>query len=180
MSIQLICSKILYVKIEKLLTEQNVSIDNSSPIALVESSAQQPDNKICVVFNPVDYVEACNIVIKYLQNDTAVLTSIAGFINNRYAVIDLKNILYIEAYGSTISCITANEKYILKKKLYFYENSLRPMGFIRINKSQIVNMMNVKEIIPWFNSRLVLVLKNNNELEVSKLYAKTIKEVLDI
>jgi len=51
---------------------------------------------------------------------------------------------------------------------------------VRINKSQLVNLRNVKEIIPWFNSRLVFVLESGKELEVSKLYSKAIRKILSL
>jgi two-component system response regulator LytT len=38
----------------------------------------------------------------------------------------------------------------------------------------------VKEIIPWFNSRYVLRLDNETELEVSKVYSKILRNTLKI
>lgn len=68
----------------------------------------------------------------------------------------------------------------MKKKLYAYEQDLVNHDFFRINKSQLVNLMAVKEIIPWFNGRLVLNMGDKKELEVSKNYAKNFKNLLGI
>lgn len=61
-----------------------------------------------------------------------------------------------------------------------YEKALKSSAFIRINKSQLVNILNVKEIIPWFNSRLVVSLTNKKELEVSRFYSKSLRTLLDL
>ncbi|WP_261800281.1 LytTR family DNA-binding domain-containing protein [Paenibacillus sp. PAMC21692] len=53
-------------------------------------------------------------------------------------------------------------------------------GFIRINKSQLVNLLHVKEIIPWFNSRYMLRMDNGAELEVSKMFSKKLRHTLNL
>ena len=83
-------------------------------------------------------------------------------------------------HGSEIKCYTEKETYYLKNNLQYYEDMLSCQGIVRINKSQLANIMNVKEIIPWFNARLVLVLKNNQELEVSKFYSKALRKTLNM
>ena len=95
-------------------------------------------------------------------------------------MIPVTRIYYVEAGGSGMLCYTDKETYYLKSTLLFYEGLLNASGFIRINKSQVVNLMNVIEIIPWFNSRFVLLLKNGRELEVSRTYSKELRRTLNI
>jgi len=52
-------------------------------------------------------------------------------------------------------------------------------NFIRVNKSYIVNILMVKEIIPWFGGRLLLKFSGSEEkIEVSRNYVKDFKQFL--
>ncbi|MNE63625.1 Sensory transduction protein LytR [compost metagenome] len=73
---------------------------------------------------------------------------------------------------------TRSNRYSVKETLQYYENIWAVQGFIRINKSQLVNLLHVKEIIPWFNSRYVLRMDNDAELEVSKMFSKKLRHTL--
>jgi len=53
-------------------------------------------------------------------------------------------------------------------------------GGRRLLTGQLGNIVHVKEIVPWFNSRYVLRLVNGDELEVSKTYAKRLRSALSI
>ena len=72
------------------------------------------------------------------------------------------------------------KKYRIKDKLYQLEEELAAEGFIRINKSEIVNILHIREIVPWFNGRLLLKLDNKREVEVSRSYAGNFKDFLGL
>lgn len=179
MDIQLICSDSMKEKMYRILSKAQIKIVDGAGIALVERGCELPSGRIAVVFDPIDYMEAVEILLRGPEYGQPVET-ITGFSNNRYSLIPVIRIDYIEAHGSEILCHSEKETYYLKSTLQYFEGLLNPSGFVRINKSQLVNMMNVKEIIPWFNSRFVLVLKNSRELEVSKNYAKELRRTLNI
>ncbi|MNT97295.1 Sensory transduction protein LytR [compost metagenome] len=86
----------------------------------------------------------------------------------------------MEAGADGLTAYTKSNRYTVKETLQFYENLWASKGFIRINKSQLVNLLQVKEIIPWFNSRYVLRMDNNVELEVSKMFSKKLRNTLHI
>lgn len=180
MHIALSCSEALKNKLQEIAADRDLFIVDDAGIVLVEAGFHQPPGKICIVFNGDDYLEAMDLLLKGVGEDTMKSAAIAGFHNNRYVVIDVGDILYIESDGSDIRCITKTRGCFLKKTLTYYEKTLYQKGILRINKSQLVNMMNVREIVPWFNSRYVLVLENQIELEVSRVYSKALRKALDI
>lgn len=179
MEVQLICSDSMKEKINRILLKTQMHIDVDAKIALVERGFALPSGKIAIVFDQVDYLEAIELLEREPEYGQPVDT-ITGFSNNRYSIIPLVRIDYIEANGAEILCYSDQETYYLKSTLQYYEGLLNSSGFERINKSQLVNILNVREIIPWFNSRFVLVLKNNFELEVSKNYSKKLRKTLNI
>ena len=180
MEIQLNCSDQLKSKIGDLIKNTHLEISSQSRIVLVERGFPQPEGCICLVFDLLDYNDVLDLLLSNEQREEFTGNTISGFSNNRYSLLSVKDIYYFEANSSRISCFTSKNEYAVKGTLLNYEESLRSRGFLRINKSQLANVMNVKEIIPWFNSRLVISMKNNVELEVSKRYSKELRNLLNL
>jgi len=180
MDIQLFCSEQIKEKMNRVFAKSGINLSADAKIVLVERGFEIPPEKLAIVFDPIDYMEAIELLNRDSESKQGGPDTITGFSNNRYRLIPIQVISHIDAHGSEIICYSEKEIYYLKNTLQYYEEALRVHGVIRINKSQLVNLMNVKEIIPWFNGRLVLVLKNNQELEVSRFYSKTLRRFLNI
>lgn len=180
MDIQLFCSEQIKEKMNQVLAKSGINLSDDAKIALVERGFEIPPEKLAIIFDPIDYMEAIELLNKSSESKQGGPDTITGFSNNRYRLIPIQDINHIDAHGSEIICYSEKEIYYLKNTLQYYEEALSLHGIIRINKSQLVNLMNVKEIIPWFNGRLVLVLKNNQELEVSRFYSKALRKFLNI
>ncbi|MGL5675275.1 MAG: LytTR family DNA-binding domain-containing protein [Cellulosilyticaceae bacterium] len=190
MKIQLCCSEDVKERLNKLAVSKGIIVEESSSIALVEKGYDLPEDKICVVFNTLDFREAFELIQednspseqcnKGEEIEISTKDVIVGYYQDRYALIKPREIMFIEANKNEITCVTSEKTYYLKQPLYIYERLLKEKGIIQINKSQLVNMVNVIEIIPWFNSRLVLLLKNNSKLEVSKKYSQMLRKAFDI
>ena len=73
---------------------------------------------------------------------------------------------------------------ILESKLLLkdVETRLNRSGFLRTNKSFLVNINMVKEIEPWFNDTFLLRMKHyeKEEVPVSRHYLKDFKTVMGI
>lgn len=181
MEVQLCCSEQIKEKMNRVFTKSGICISADAKIVLVERGFELPSDKLAVVFDPIDYVEAVELLLnKDCESMQVSPDTITGFSDNRYCLIPVEEINHIDANGTEIICHTGQKRYYLKNTLQYYQETLSRHGVIRINKSQLVNIINVKEIIPWFNGRLVLVLKNNRELEVSRFYSKTLRKTLNI
>lgn len=93
--------------------------------------------------------------------------------------VDLCEVYYFSSFQNLVRVITDVE-YYTDKKLYEIEEEYSKLGFIRINKSQIVNIRNVKKISPYIGSRLILVLSNGEQLVVTKSFMIIFKKFLGI
>lgn len=102
--------------------------------------------------------------------------SIVGRINESYELLKPEDILYIESFGHEIICTTINNVYRIKEKLYEIEAMFFKNGFIRINKSYVINKNHIKDIKPTFNSKFIITMKDNVVVEVTRSYYYKFKE----
>ncbi|HCU07842.1 MAG TPA: LytTR family transcriptional regulator [Clostridiales bacterium] len=178
--VQLVCSDKIYEKLSRELLKRQIDIVSDSSLVLVERGYDIPDGKISIVFDALDYMEASKLLSDGISRESNSIDAVTGFYQNRFAVILPKDILYLESGADGILCFTSQDHYSMKETLQHYETLWKEKGFIRINKSQLVNLAHVRDIIPWFNSRYVLRMDHGAELEVSRMYAKKLREALKI
>lgn len=69
---------------------------------------------------------------------------------------------------------------MIKDKLYELEEKLKQYGFIRINKSIIINVHEIDYIIPEIYNRYSIYMKSGIVLVLSRNYMKSFKEYLKI
>lgn len=167
-------------KIQKRIQGTNIEFADEGDYNLVEKGYDIPVSGISLVFNSIDYLEAVEFLINAMSDDGLGKkeTFLIGYNNEKYTIIKTEDVQYIETIDGSVKCITLNHVYYLNKPLYYYETMFEEEGFFRINKSQIVNLLNVKHVVPWFNSRLVLTLDQEIQVEVSKKYGKDLRKKL--
>ena len=178
--VQLLCSNKVYEKMKQELAKYQIDIKQDSDLVLVEKGYDLPSGKLSVVFEAIDYMDVIKLLVSGIRADTHYMNTLTGLSDNKFVVIEPKDVLYLEAGSDGIMAYIKSNRYSIKESLQYYENLWGVKGFIRINKSQLVNLLHVKEIIPWFNSRYVLRMDNNVDLEVSKMYSKKLRNTLKI
>ena len=102
-----------------------------------------------------------------------------GFLGQKddaYTLIAYQDIVYIEAFDHDVFLKTMSASYKIKEKLYEIALLLEDEGFVRINKSQVVNIKAIMSMIPSFNSRMNILMKNKDMLYVSRNYLANFKE----
>ncbi|MEX1135771.1 MAG: LytTR family DNA-binding domain-containing protein [Balneolales bacterium] len=93
--------------------------------------------------------------------------------------LDFHRISYLEADGKlTWVYGTENKKYRTDFPLNELETRLESHSFLRIHRSYIVNLEEVKKLEPWFNNGYRLQLNNGTELEVARRRAAKLKDQL--
>lgn len=95
--------------------------------------------------------------------------------NGRVDLLPYKEVYFIEAIGRDVYAYTEKDGYQLKERLYEFE---RFTGYCRVNKSTIVNLRMIKSIVPFINGKLLLLLNDEQEIEVSRKYMKEFRSLL--
>lgn len=112
----------------------------------------------------------------------------AGRIKPRYTIkvddkiilLDYESIIWISAAGnySEINS-TGNKKYFVREPLKQIESNLPQNQFVRIHRSTIVNIDQIKELLPRFRGDYTVVLNNKTKLNLSRRYKENLLNLLD-
>ncbi|TDT71942.1 LytTR family transcriptional regulator [Hypnocyclicus thermotrophus] len=185
MKIKLICDENKKENYIKKIIEKGFEIVENSKILLVEKGYENKiKNDIYIVFNENNFEKIFEL-IKIIQNQKIIRNEKFITVKNaeNFELIKYEKIQYFVADRNKIFCVVENNKkfYEVKEKLYYLEKTLDSKMFIRVSKSHIVNVLNIKEIVPWFNSKLIIKFKGTNKtVEVTRSYLKDFKKFLGI
>jgi len=95
-------------------------------------------------------------------------------------LIDARDVLYFESVDRQSFLYTESDVYELPLKLYEIEEMLFGVGFIRSAKSQILSIHKIAALCPDFGGRIEATMVGGEKLMVSRQYAKSLKERLEI
>ena len=90
--------------------------------------------------------------------------------------VPLRDIVLLEADGSSTRVYFGGHKPVLPRALTALETRLPADQFFRINRSQIVNLKCIENIEPWFSRSLRVKLKGGLEVEFSRRQALVFRE----
>ncbi|OJV20498.1 MAG: DNA-binding response regulator [Dyadobacter sp. 50-39] len=88
----------------------------------------------------------------------------------RQYFVAVNDIFYCEADGNYIHLFTATKKHTVHGTLGQMESQLDPSDFVRINRSNIVNLAHVKELESYFNSEFFVTMNNAARLKWTRFY----------
>ena len=90
----------------------------------------------------------------------------------------VEEIDWIESADNYVRLHVGRESHLLRETVNGLEKKLDPDRFLRIRRSTIVNIKQIKELHPLFNGEYAIILKNGNELTSSRRYRKNLSILL--
>jgi two-component system, LytTR family, response regulator len=98
--------------------------------------------------------------------------------NGRVVFIDLDNVDWIEAAANYVRLNIGKESYLFRETITRISERLDTNDFVRIHRSNIVNIHKIKELIPVNSGEYVVVLKSGKELSCSRGYRAALQEIV--
>ena len=92
--------------------------------------------------------------------------------------IPVVDLFYAESVDDRVFLYTAHDSYEIRIKLYELEELLKGRHFLRISKGMLVNLMKIASVRPALNGRFSAVLKNGEEVIISRKYVPALKQTL--
>ena len=95
-------------------------------------------------------------------------------------LVKIAEIALFEIVGNYTRVFFEDKKPLLYKSLNQIEEKLPETSFFRANRQQIVNTNYIENVVPWFNGKLKLTLKNGEEIEVSRRQSYIFKDKMSL
>lgn len=96
----------------------------------------------------------------------------------RITFIKVEEVDWIEAEGNYVRLHCGSESHLLRETLSGIEARLDPQQFLRIHRSQIVNIDAIKELKPLFRGEYVVSLHNGEELTLTRNYRDRLEQLV--
>lgn len=104
--------------------------------------------------------------------------SISGTKDDRIYEIPVTSIYYIESVDNKTFIYSSKDCYETTHKLYEFEQILKDRNFLRISKSVVLNIMKAESVKPALNGRFSCILRNGEEVIISRKYVNDFKELI--
>ncbi|MCB0373567.1 MAG: response regulator transcription factor [Muricauda sp.] len=95
-------------------------------------------------------------------------------------LVKIGDISLFEIVGNYTRVFFEDKKPLLYKSLNQVEEKLPEESFFRANRQQIINTNYIENVVPWFNGKLKLTLKNGEEVEVSRRQSYIFKDKMSL
>ncbi len=92
--------------------------------------------------------------------------------------LQVERIHWLEAARNYVKLHTDGGTYTLRGTIEGLARRLDPSRFVRVNRSQVVNLDSVKELQPWFHGEYRIVLKDGTRLNWSRRYLDRAADLL--
>jgi len=90
--------------------------------------------------------------------------------------LPVREIRLLESMGNHTVLHFGHEKAMLYRTLNSMEARLPASLFLRANRSQILNLLNIADIVPWFSGSLKARLHEGEEIEFSRRQSQVLRE----
>ncbi|GGG55894.1 DNA-binding response regulator [Croceivirga lutea] len=91
-------------------------------------------------------------------------------------LLKIGKISHFEIEGNYTRVFFDDQKPLLYKSLNQIEDKLPETTFFRVNRQQLINTNFIDNVVPWFNGKLKLTMKNGDEIEVSRRQSYLFKD----
>ncbi len=120
--------------------------------------------------NKTDDIDKMSRLLKEMREAERYAERLLINSQERAFFLQVDRINWIEAAKNYVNIHTGNEAYLLRGTIDGLHKRLDPSKFIRVNRSQIVNIDSIKELQPWFHGEYRIILKDGTEIMWSRRY----------
>lgn len=101
-----------------------------------------------------------------------------GTVDGEKVLLKIEQIYYMDTVDKRVYAYTREKVYQLHHSLAQLEEMLCDYGYIRINKSNLVNIFKIQKIKPEANMRVGAVFDNGEKLYINRSYKKCFNDYL--
>lgn len=98
--------------------------------------------------------------------------------HDRYKLVDFEDVVMITVEERNTLLHTPDKTWTLNQTLDYFEKKLPEEEFLRVNRSALIGLSHVQEIVIWFGNRFKIVMDNGMDVISSREKSKILKQVL--
>ena len=117
-----------------------------------------------------DASERMSRLLQELRSGPSYVERLLVHADGRAFFLRVESIRWIEAAKNYVHLHAAKDVHRLRGTIEGLQQRLDPARFIRVNRSQIVNLDYVKELHPWFHGEYRIILNDGTEINWSRRY----------
>ena len=148
------------------------------PIQLPRLSATMERIRGALKQGPAPYEAALRKVLLELRH--RVPERLAGRRNKRIVLLPKRSVVWVGVEDRLVFLHTANERYLSDRTIGELEEILKDGGFVRVNRSGLVNLDHVREMAPWMSGAWRITMSNGAELSVSRDRVRDLKALVGL
>lgn len=118
-------------------------------------------------------------IIQHFDDNIEYLERITNKSGSKISIIPVDKVQWIEAQDDYVMIHTPEGKFLKQKTMKYYEDHLNPNDFIRIHRSFIVKLTEIKQIELFEKESYRVSLKDGKNLPVSKTGYSKLKEIFN-
>jgi two-component system LytT family response regulator len=99
-------------------------------------------------------------------------------VGERSVFVSLRQVLWMEAARNYVTLHVGRETFTVRSTLAALEERLDPAAWVRVNRSQLINLDAVTHLEPWFHGEYHVVLRDGTRLTWSRRYLDRAGELL--
>ena len=182
MEIRLICTQAHRADIHAILNLGGVKVREEAELVFVEKGMEDTEDCDAIIRFTVASLPGLIESLKNFARPDEPVKMLVGKRNDSFCPVGVEDIVFAYAVDNDVFIHDRSQnEYLIRPKLYQLEAMLLPDYFIRINKSEIVNIRYIQRIDPMFKGRLIIYMEGEKRpLDISRSYTKGFKERLGI
>lgn len=141
---------------------------------ILDETCERPQVKI--------YTKAVTEEVEKIREalNTAAIEKLVGLKEEEVFLLDYDNILRIYAQDKSVYAVAGGEIYRLRLSLSACEERLRAHRFLRVSRSDVINLDYVKKLDLSFTGTIAVEMKNSDVVYVSRRNLRGFKEALGL
>jgi len=108
------------------------------------------------------------------------LSRVSIKINGRIVLLNVDDVEWITSEGNYVSLHSKGKSYLLRETMDRIEKKLDPAAFVRLRRSTIVRINQIKELHPASKGEFEVVLSDGTKLSSTRRYRKNLQTALKV
>lgn len=134
--------------------------------------------RVALQQRPAPYEAALRKVLFELRQGAP--ARLAGRKNKRIVLLPRRSVIWIGVEDRLVFLHTGDDRYLSDRTIGELEEMLKDAGFVRVNRSDLVNLEHVREMAPWMSGAWRITLSNGTELSVSRDRVRSLKALVGL